>query len=173
MHFNDEGKAENYLMNIGYHRLSAYIFPFYKIPKNNLVLKEGTTFEQVMTLYHFDKKLRIVLFNEIEKTEVVIRSVLSNIGCQELNNKYWITKVMYFAHADKFQQTLTVIEKELASSKEEYIENFRKNFMLNPAEPHKTAIVWIDTSRIDKKKIVLPSVHYQIFSLHSFSKQQF
>ena len=80
---------------------------------------------------------------------------------------------MYFAHADKFQQTLTVIEKELASSKEEYIENFRKNFMLNPAEPHKTAIVWIDTSRIDKKKIVLPSVHYQIFSLHSFSKQQF
>ena len=88
MHFSDEGKAESYLMNIGYHRLSAYIFPFYKSPKNDLILKDGTTFEQVMTLYRFDKKLRIVLFNEIEKTEVVIRSVLSNIGCQELNNKY-------------------------------------------------------------------------------------
>lgn len=129
IHFDDEDKAENYLMNIGYHRLSAYIFPFYKSPKSDLVLKDGTTFEQVMTLYRFDKKLRIVLFNEIEKIEVAIRSVLANMGCQELGDKYWITKAEYFANAEKFGQTLTVIEKELASSKEEYIENFRQNYM--------------------------------------------
>ena len=113
MHFNDEGKAESYLMNIGYHRLSAYIFPFYKIPKNNLVLKDGTTFDMVMMLYRFDKKLCIVLFNEIEKIEVVIRSVLANIGCQELCDKYWITKTKYFANAVKFDQTLAVIEMNL------------------------------------------------------------
>lgn len=129
MHFNDEGKAESYLMNIGYHRLSAYIFPFYKSPKSDLVLKDGTTFEQVMTLYRFDKKLRIVLFNEIEKIEVAIRSVLANIGCQEFGDKYWITKAEYFANADKFRQTLAVIEKELAASKEEYIENFKQNYI--------------------------------------------
>lgn len=224
MHFCDEDKAESYLMNIGYHRLSAYIFPFYKIPKSNLVLKDGTTFEQVMTLYRFDKKLRIVLFNEIEKIEVAIRSVLANIGCQELGDKYWITKAEYFANNDKFRQTLAVIEKELAASKEEYIESFRQNyiedyppawmiteglsfgnlnyiysniasnrlrkliaeyfglkpqvftswltvlanlrnmcchharvwnrdFMLNPAEPRKASKVWIDTSKLDKKKL--------------------
>ena len=224
MHFSDEGKAESYLMNIGYHRLSAYIFPFYKIPKSDLVLKDGTTFEQVMTLYRFDKKLRIVLFNEIEKIEVAIRSVLANIGCQELGDKYWITNAEYFANNDKFRQTLAVIEKELAASKEEYIESFRQNyiedyppawmiteilsfgnlnyiysniasnrlrkliadyfglkpqvftswltvlvnlrnmcchharvwnrdFMLNPAEPQKTKNAWVDTSKIDKKRI--------------------
>lgn len=211
-------------MNIGYHRLSAYIFPFYKSPKSDLVLKDGTTFEQVMTLYRFDKKLRIVLFNEIEKIEVAIRSVLANMGCQELGDKYWITKAEYFANAEKFGQTLTVIEKELASSKEEYIENFRQNymedyppawmitevlsfgnlnyiysniasnrlrkliadyfglkpqvftswltvlanlrnmcchharvwnrdFMLKPTEPRKASKVWIDTSKLDKKKV--------------------
>ena len=53
MLIKDEQKAESYLMNIGYHRLSAYIFPFYKNPKKDLVLKEGTTFEQVLTLYRF------------------------------------------------------------------------------------------------------------------------
>lgn len=224
MYFNDEDKAESYLMNIGYHRLSAYIFPFYKTPKSNLILKDGTTFEQVMTLYRFDKKFRIVLFNEIEKIEVAIRSVLANIGCQELGDKYWITKAEYFANADKFRQTLVVIEKELAASKEEYIENFRQNyiedyppawmitevlsfgnlnyiysniasnrlrkliadyfglkpqvftswltvlanlrnmcchharvwnrdFMLKPAEPRKASNVWIDTSKLDKKKL--------------------
>ena len=67
---DDEHKVENYLLNIGYHRLSAYIYPFYKSPKSDLMLKEETTFEQVITLYRFDKKLRILLFNEIEKIEV-------------------------------------------------------------------------------------------------------
>ena len=72
MLMDDEHKVENYLLNIGYHRLSAYIYPFYKSPKSDLMLKEGTTFEQVITLYRFDKKLRILLFNEIEKCEVAI-----------------------------------------------------------------------------------------------------
>lgn len=45
MLIKDEHRVENYLMNIGYHRLSAYIYPFYKSPKSELVLKEGTTFE--------------------------------------------------------------------------------------------------------------------------------
>ena len=129
MLMEDEQKVENYLMNIGYHRLSAYIYPFYKNPKEDLLLKVGTTFEQALTLYRFDKKLRILLFNEIEKIEVAIRSILANVGCQELNDKYWITKPEYFANADKFNQTLTVIEKELASSKEDYIEDFRHNYV--------------------------------------------
>ncbi len=126
---DDEHKAERYLLNIGYHRLSAYIYPFYKTPKSDLMLKEGTTFEQVLALYRFDKKLRMLLFNEIEKIEVAIRSVLANIGCQELDDRYWITKSEYFANADKFNQTLAVIEKELASSKEDYIEDFRRNYV--------------------------------------------
>ena len=129
MLMGDERKVESYLMNIGYHHLSAYIYPFYKSPKSDLRLKERTTFEQVLTLYRFDKKLRILLFNEIEKIEVAIRSVLANIGCQELGDKYWITKAEYFANVEKFNQTLAVIEKELASSKEDYIEDFRRNYV--------------------------------------------
>ena len=131
MLMEDERKVESYLLNIGYHRLSAYIYPFYKSPKSDLKLKEGTNFEQVLTLYRFDKKLRILLFNEIEKIEVAIRSVLANIGCQELDDRYWITKPEYFANADKFNQTLAVIDKELTSSKEDYIEDFRRNYVEN------------------------------------------
>jgi len=36
MVITDEAKTERYLTNISYHRLSAYIFPFYQIPKTNL-----------------------------------------------------------------------------------------------------------------------------------------
>ena len=45
MLMDNEQKAENYMMNIGYHRLLAYIYPFYQSPKSDLALKEGTTFE--------------------------------------------------------------------------------------------------------------------------------
>lgn len=36
MLIKDEQKAESYLMNIGYHRLSAYVFLFIKILKKIL-----------------------------------------------------------------------------------------------------------------------------------------
>ena len=129
MVITDEAKAERYLTNISYHRLSAYIFPFYQIPKTNLLLKSGTTFEKVLTLYRFDKKLRILLFNEMEKIEVAIRCVLANFGCKELHDDYWITNSTYFANSVRFNQTMTVIDKELDGSKEDYIENFRASFI--------------------------------------------
>lgn len=46
-----------------------------------------------------------------------------------MGDKFWITKPEYFANADKFNQTLAIIDKELASSKEDYIEDFRQNFI--------------------------------------------
>lgn len=135
MIFNDEAKAERYLTNISYHRLSAYIFPFYSLPKTNLILKDGTSFDKVLTLYRFDKKLRILLFNEIEKIEVSIRSVLANFGCKELCDDYWISNSTYFANNIKFKQTLSMINKELDGSKEDYIEDFRTSYYIEAYPP--------------------------------------
>ncbi len=60
---------------------------------------------------------------------MAIRSVLANVGCQELKERFWITKPEYFANQEKFNHTLTIIEKELASSKEDYIEDFRQGLI--------------------------------------------
>ena len=40
MPISNEQRTKNYLLNIGYHRLSAYIYPFYQNPKCNLKLKK-------------------------------------------------------------------------------------------------------------------------------------
>lgn len=64
---SDETKAVRYLESIGYYRLSAYMYPFLKVPKESHQYKEETTFQQVLNLYRFDKKLRMFLLNEIEK----------------------------------------------------------------------------------------------------------
>ena len=62
-----------YLDNIDYYRLSAYMYPLLKVPKTAHLYKESSTFKKVMMLYRFDKKLRLLMFNEIEKIEIAIR----------------------------------------------------------------------------------------------------
>lgn len=84
-------KAEHYLKHIGYYRLSAYMYPLLKMPKERHLYKQGATFNQVMMLYRFDKKLRLFLFNEIEKIEVAVRSAIVNIGSAMTGNPFWIT----------------------------------------------------------------------------------
>ena len=54
MYIEEERKAEDYLDNIGYYRLSAYMYPLLKTPKTAHVFKNDATFTKVMMLYRFD-----------------------------------------------------------------------------------------------------------------------
>ena len=82
----DTAKAESYLEYIGYYRLSAYMYPLLQMPKEQHRYKPSATFSQVMMLYRFDKKLRLLIFNEIEKIEVAVRSAIVNIGSDMMGN---------------------------------------------------------------------------------------
>ena len=55
---SNEAKAAAYIRNIGYFRLSAYFYPFLKKPKNLHQYKKRSTFNKVLKLYRFDRKLR-------------------------------------------------------------------------------------------------------------------
>ena len=67
---NDPVKAENYLEFIGYYRLSAYMYPLLQMPKEQHRYKPNTSFEQVMMLYRFDKKLLLEGFVGLFSGEV-------------------------------------------------------------------------------------------------------
>lgn len=68
---DDEPKAIRYLSNISYYRLSAYALPF---QKEKDVFDLGTDFNQLLNLYIFDRELRLLVFNAIERLEVAIRA---------------------------------------------------------------------------------------------------
>ena len=81
----DSNKAERYLEFIGYYRLSAYMYPLLQLPKEQHRYKPNTTFDQVMMLYRFDKNLRLLIFNEIEKIEVAVRStIVPYVPCSQI-----------------------------------------------------------------------------------------
>jgi abortive infection bacteriophage resistance protein len=125
----DEQKAVDYLTNIGYYRLSAYFHPLLKDPKTDHVYKTGATFDLVMNMYRFDRKLRVLLFNEIEKIEVAFRSAMSNWVSDALNDVFWITNDKYFNNPVAFSRALSLIRSELDRTKEDFIVHFRNSYI--------------------------------------------
>ena len=122
------GRAEHYIRNIGYYRLSAYLYPLLQMPKEAHRYKTRSKFQDALNLYRFDKKLRLILFNEIEKVEVALRSALANVVAEETGNIFWMTDASMFANADKFNRTMALVDKELKSSKEDFILHFKMKY---------------------------------------------
>lgn len=102
--FEDKERVCRYIRNIGYYRLSAYFYPFLEIPKDRQIFKQGSSFDAAIKLYRFDKKLRLFMFNEIEKIEVSLRSTLANVVAKETGNIFWMTDGSLSANPNKFNR---------------------------------------------------------------------
>jgi abortive infection bacteriophage resistance protein len=127
----NENKATAYIANIGYYRLSSYCYPLLQFPKAEHAYKKGATFDLVLNMYRFDRKLRILLFNEIEKIEVAIRSIMLNVITEELNDVFWITKSQNFHNQATFTKTTNLIQSEKEKTKEEFIAHFCSKYSDN------------------------------------------
>lgn len=128
LYVEDGERAENYLRRIGYYRFSAYLYPLLSTPKENHVFKSGTTFNQALDMYRFDRHLRLLMFNDIEKIEIAVRSAIVNITSRETCNPFWMTDPSCFYDAGTFEKTKQLIDAELAKSREDFIKHFRDTY---------------------------------------------
>ena len=84
---DDEKRATRHLSNVSYYRMSAYMLSFKKLDANENVLdefEEGTTWDNVYDLYKFDRKLRLLIFDAIERIEIALRTQV----IYQLSHKY-------------------------------------------------------------------------------------
>ena len=125
---NDSQKAQRYLECIGYYRLSAYMHPLLKAPKILHQYKPDTTFEKVIMLYRFDKKLRLFLFNEIEKIEIAVREAVMNITAARTGDIYWLTNSAHFHDQIIFSNSMSILQKEYERSTEDFIVHFKRTY---------------------------------------------
>ena len=90
MSCGDDGAAEDVLRAAGYYRLSAYVYPFRQMldagaerssPANfrSETLRPGTTFEQIESLWRFDRKLRMLCSDALATIEVGIRTHIAHV----------------------------------------------------------------------------------------------
>jgi abortive infection bacteriophage resistance protein len=68
--------AEETLKRINYYRLTAYALTLKKHPSDD-DFKDGVTFNKLLSLYEFDRKLRLLLLGALETIEIAFRSHIS------------------------------------------------------------------------------------------------
>ena len=76
-------RMESYLSRIGYYRLSGYFHVFRQWDNENNVLRDefmpNSQFEDVLSLYLFDKKLRLLALDALERIETAVKVDISHL----------------------------------------------------------------------------------------------
>lgn len=70
---DDPAAAEFYLQHLNYYRLGAYWLPF-EADHGTHAFRPGIRFADVLNLYVFDRELRLLVLDAIERVEVSVRS---------------------------------------------------------------------------------------------------
>lgn len=125
LQFNNEQEAVKCLKIISYFRLANYWKPM-ESDKFNHVFKSKSSFENVLSLYNFDKDLRTLIFSYMESIEIALRTKLIQIISSSYG-AFWFAKESLFRNYSVFIKCLTNITDELKRSKEDFIvEHFIK-----------------------------------------------
>ena len=126
MHIRDRKYAESYLQHFNYYRLRAYWIPFIDRTTGNNNFQEGTEFQDVLDLYLFDRKLRLLVLDAIERIEVSVRSQLAyqlahchgahaHLDQSFFKRKFW-------------QSNLDDLKREVERSQETFILDFQQTY---------------------------------------------
>lgn len=95
LNFPDPDCARKYLQHIGYYRLSPYLIPFQE-SNSNRSLRKGTSFDDALSLYVFDRALRLTVMDALERIEVAARAALTDHMSTAYNDAHWHTKPAHF-----------------------------------------------------------------------------
>lgn len=93
--FGDIKKARETLKYINYFRLSNYFEPFMVSKKR---YEDGTTFEKIMRVYEFDRKLRSILLAALEEIEIALRASISNFHALKYGAQGYLNASSFEVH---------------------------------------------------------------------------
>jgi abortive infection bacteriophage resistance protein len=131
--FNNEANAESYLSHISYYRLRAYTYPFQDNTNVDQPFNVDISFEQIIELYVFDRRLRLLIFDAIEKIEIALRTQI--IYHFSLNHgSHWQLKPELYRNPMRFANHLDSLQKEIDRSNETFIDHYKQKYT-HPTEP--------------------------------------
>lgn len=114
----DEQRALCFLEVVSFFRLTPYMRPF---QHNNDAhqFKEGAKFSQITKLYNFDRHLRLLVIDAIERVEISVRAKISNSLCTKYDPHWYLDK-QYFKNNYNHQRLLQSIRDKQNTALEDY-----------------------------------------------------
>ena len=186
----DDVKALSILSNISYYRLSAYFLP-YQSKKD--WFDNNTTFKQIIDTYSFDRELRLLVFDCIERIEVAIRTQFIYGMAIHYNDSHWQDKKQFFIApyynqignlVDPYSDFQNIISRaKTTRTPEVFIQHYLDEYHIPSNPPSWMCFELLTIGEMshfyrglrikdDKKRIALPfDVHFNVFLswLHSLT----
>jgi abortive infection bacteriophage resistance protein len=126
---NDQEKAEHYLRHHNYYRLCAYRFALSE-PADPDRFLAGTSFDDLINLYEFDRRLRLLALDAIDRIEISVRAQWSYTLAHRLG-PFCYTEAKNFTNIQGHQRWLSKLSEELGRSHEIFVEHYRKKYQLS------------------------------------------
>ncbi len=122
-------KAAHYLAHIGYYRLRGYWIPFEESgsPDGDHRFRAGTSFDDILNLYVFDRELRLLATDAIERIEVSVRNRWVDVLALE-HGAHAYLKSELFRSQRQFGRCLSELSSEYERSKETHIKHYKKKY---------------------------------------------
>ena len=121
--------AERCLELISYYRLRPYWLPF-EIPAQhdgNHAFREGSTFEDVVTLYRFDQQLRRLVLDGIEPVEIALRAQWAHHMATTHGPHEYLNPSLY-RQETRYDKEKTRLTQNFERSKDTFAEHYRETY---------------------------------------------
>ncbi|WP_271899172.1 Abi family protein [Candidatus Phyllobacterium onerii] len=136
----DEALAREYLRYVGYYRLSGYMLPFQTGGKGqDRHLFVGTpSFDDIVDLYTFDRKLRLLLLDAIERIEIALRAALSTVLAVN-HGPHWYLNLVHFDprydHGDFLDRAKKDIGHDEPKRRDLFVAHYYEHYSSPPTPP--------------------------------------
>ena len=134
LHFGNEDLAKHYLSNISYYRLRAYTYPFQDNNDPEHPFITNVSFEEIIDLYVFDRRLRLLVFNALEKIEIALRTKII-YHYSMAHGSHFHENPALFRNQGKFQSDNLKLQEEIKRSSEDFIKHYFQKYNDPPNPP--------------------------------------
>ena len=122
---NDREYAAECLTRINYYRLAYYFAPFLE---HKGKYKDGTTFEQIMRIYDFDRMLRRLIMTYLEEIEIAFRALISNYHAMKYGALGYLNPSGFDPHHNH-QAFMSKIERLMeVNEKEDFVKHHKNKY---------------------------------------------
>lgn len=125
--------AKHFLENVSYYRLAGYWWTLQSDQKRHR-FRRGATFQQVIDRYNFDRELRLIILDMIERLEIGLRTKMIYHFSLSYGT-HWFEDVNLIQNPADWAYNLKRIKKETKKSNEVYLRKYFKKYVTDTRNP--------------------------------------
>ena len=125
----DRVHAKRCLQHISYYRLRAYWLPFEDVcpTEGDHKFKAGVTFDDALALYIFDRQLRLLVMDAIERVEVALRAGWAYHLAMKYGPHGYVDPNLY-DRPERYAKALTSLMEEIQRSTDTFMVHYKNKY---------------------------------------------